>query len=83
MDFASNPGYTRSWVKDRYLGNLGRQDSEFDNTLAEWAGDAPLPVRNTNFLLGLLVTLCVILPGGILVLAALAARKFIKERLCQ
>lgn len=78
----TNPG-SIGWVKDRYIGGLGRMDDTYDNTLSEWGlGEAPRqPSR--QYLKALLITLCVILPGGIFVLAALAVHKFFKERLCQ
>jgi hypothetical protein len=47
---------------DGYIGGLGRQDSEYDDTLAQCAEMTPAPRQKE---IGLLtVVLCVILPGG-------------------
>ena len=74
---------------DGYIGNLGRQD--FDDTLAENA--EMMPVRFFGRLLPsgtisaarskrdpstLTLALCIILPGGLFVLAGLALRRYLK-----
>jgi len=74
---------------DGYIGNLGRQD--FDDTFAENA--EMTPVRFFDRLLPngtislarskhdpslLTLALCIILPGGLFILAGLALRRYFK-----
>jgi hypothetical protein len=63
----------------KFIGNLGRQDSEFDDILALNAEF--VQVQTAQQSIGL-VTLaaCVILPGGLLVLVALLIRNHLKEK---
>ena len=59
---------------DTYIGNLGRQD--FDDTFAE---NAELtPQRSTHDPSLLTLALCIILPGGLLVLAGFALHRYLK-----
>jgi hypothetical protein len=58
----------------KYIGNLGRQDSEYDDTLAE---NAEMTIMTRQKEIGLLtLALCIILPGGLFVLAGLALRRY-------
>ena len=59
---------------DGYIGDLGRQD--FDDTFAENAEMTPKPPQKEISLLT--VALCIILPGGLFVLAGLALRRYLK-----
>ena len=59
---------------DGYIGNLGRQD--FDDTFAENAEMTPPHSMRDPSLLTL--ALCIILPGGLLVLAGFALRRYLK-----
>jgi hypothetical protein len=61
---------------DGYIGNLGRQDSEYDDTLAENAEMIPPCFTRDPSLLTL--ALCIILPGGLFILAGLALRRYLK-----
>jgi hypothetical protein len=61
---------------DGYIGNLGRQDSEFDDTFSENA--EMTPPRSTHDPSMLTLALCIILPGGLLVLAGFALRRYLK-----
>jgi hypothetical protein len=61
---------------DGYIGDLGRQDSDYDDTLAENAEMTPKPPQKEISLLT--VALCIILPGGLFVLAGLALRRYLK-----
>ena len=55
---------------------LGRQDSEYDNSLAEYAEAVPaLPQKEISLPL---LALLIVVPGGLFVLAALALRRHLK-----
>ena len=56
-----------------YIGQLGRQDSEYDNTLAENAEMIPPPAPRELSLP--LVAACVVMPFGLFILGALALRR--------
>ena len=64
-----------------FIGHLGRPNSDYDNTFAENAEMTPPPPTQPISLM--LVAACVILPGGVLVLAAILLRKYLKENMCQ
>ena len=59
-----------------YIGGNGRNDADYDNTLAENAESVPVPTVSKPINLALLALLLVV-PGGLLVLAAY----YIKEKL--
>jgi hypothetical protein len=40
--------YDMDWERDHYIGHLGRQDSEYDNTLAEHAEYVPARPRQLS-----------------------------------
>ena len=63
-------------VNGGYIGDLGRQDSEYDDALAENAEMTPMMRQKEISLLTL--ALCIILPGGLFVLAGLALRRYFK-----
>jgi predicted methyltransferase MtxX (methanogen marker protein 4) len=63
-------------VNGGYIGDLGRQDSEYDDALAENAEMTPMMRQKEISLLTL--ALCIILPGGLFVLAGLALRRYLK-----
>lgn len=63
-----------------FIGNLGRQDSDYDNELALNAEMVPPQPKQINlWVLGA----CIVAPGGLLVLGALAFRSYMKEKSCQ
>jgi hypothetical protein len=61
---------------DGYIGNLGRQNSEYDDALAENAEMTPMTHQKEISLLTM--ALCIILPGGLFILAGLALRRYLK-----
>jgi len=63
-------------VNGGYIGDLGRQDSEYDDALAENAEMTPMMRQKEISLLTL--ALCIILPGGLFVLAGLVLLRYLK-----
>jgi len=61
----------------KYIGNLGRQNSEYDDTLAQCA--EMTPATRQKEISTLTMALCVILPGGLFVLAGLALWRYFKD----
>ncbi len=64
----------------KYIGDLGRQDSQFDDTLALNAEFVTPPKHDGISYVTLAA--CVLLPGGLFVLAALLIRNHLKEKHC-
>jgi hypothetical protein len=70
--------FWRPVKKPVYIGHLGRQESDFDNRMAEYAEMIP-PQPKPPMSMILLAAL-IIVPGGLFVLAGLALRKYLKEK---
>jgi hypothetical protein len=53
----------------KYIGNLGRQDGDFDNSMAENAESTPpSPCKEISLPL---LALLIVLPGGLFILAGI------------
>jgi len=63
-------------VNGGYIGDLGRQNSEYDDTLAQSAEMTPMIHQKEISLLT--TALCIILPGGLFILAGLALHRYFK-----
>jgi hypothetical protein len=60
----------------KYIGNFGRQDAEFDNSLAENAeATPPLPSKEISLPL---LALLIVLPGGLFILGGIMLHKYLK-----
>ena len=59
-----------------FIGNFGRQDSEYDNTLAESA-EASLvrPRKEINLPL---LALLIVIPGGLFILSGIMFHRYLK-----
>ena len=62
----------------KYIGHLGRQDSQFDDTLALNAEFVLTP--HADRISYVTLAACVLLPGGLFVLVALLLRNHLKEK---
>ena len=64
-----------------YIGNLGRQDSDFDNTFAQSAEMIPaLPQEPLSLLF---IATCIVAPLGLFVLAGVLLHRHFKEKAWQ
>jgi hypothetical protein len=62
----------------KYIGDFGRQDSQFDDTLALNAEFVLTP--HAARISYVTLAACVLLPGGLFVLATLLIRNHLKEK---